>query len=65
MNTKRIAWKRKAILDDKILGTLVLPREPHIGSKIHLPGIKDSSNHSVHVKVIEIESDLVRLTRRK
>lgn len=56
-------WIRKAELNGKILGTLVLPKPPHVGSKILLPGVKDSSNHSIHVKVVKIEDDCVYLKR--
>jgi len=61
---KRSEWKKKARLDGKTIGTLVLSKEPHIGSKIVIPTIKDSNNHSVHIEIIEIKDEFVLLKRR-
>ena len=59
------SWKRNAILDGKEIGILVLTREPKIGSKVFLPGIKNENHKRINVLVIEIDENFIKLKKAK
>jgi len=63
MRIKNSRWSKTAKLDGKIIGTLVLPREPKEGSNIILPKI-NKSERPIHVSVLKIDEEFIDLKRR-
>lgn len=65
MSITRKEWKRKAKMEGRIIGILVLSKEPKIGSNILLPDTENSFKHPIRARVIKIDGEFVYIEKRK
>lgn len=62
MGIEKRTWIKKAKLNGSLIGILVLPRSPHIGSRIFLRDYKADYKHCLFI-VIKIDDEYVYLER--